>query len=291
MIKIDNLKVYGIEEAIRGMRNPKNSWNKSDSYISIVPGHSPELVVGDNDSTLMTNLSKGGPVHAKYRRYIDVYVDITAPLYFWKEFDTYRVGVCPNPSDIEMNSCSTMHKIHEKEFTMEDFSHEHLTGETDGLWVNADRKDFMCSAWDFCQITCDVLNHYRELYLETKDKKYWWQMIQLLPSSYNQKRTVKLNYEVLANMYEFRHNHKLDEWVELMQFFKDNCPCSEVFTTSPNVAHIEARNELVKKLCNDIYNRLEFCQSTNLLGEIVISPEELKTLLSAAAKNYIYEKE
>ena len=273
MIKIDNLKVYGIEEAIRGMRNPKNSWNKSDSYISIVPGHSPELVVGDNDSTLMTNLSKGGPVHAKYRRYIDVYVDITAPLYFWKEFDTYRVGVCPNPSDIEMNSCSTMHTVHKKPFELDDFSHEHL-------------HDL-----SILKATIQHLNKYRDIFIETNDKDCWWQLIQYLPSTYMQMRTVKLNYEVLANMYEFRHNHKLDEWVELMQFFKDNCPCSEVFTTNPNIAHIEARNELVKKLCDDIYNRLEFCQSTDLFDKIVISPEELKTLLSAAAKNYIYEKD
>ena len=273
MIKIDNLKVYGIEEAIRGMRNPKNSWDKSDSYISIVPGHSPELVVGDNDSTLMTNLSKGGPVHAKYRRYIDVYVDITAPLYFWKEFDTYRVGVCPNPSDIEMNSCSTMHTVHKKPFDLDDFSHEHL-------------HDL-----SILKATIQHLNKYRDIFIETNDKDCWWQLIQYLPSSYMQMRTVKLNYEVLANMYEFRHNHKLDEWVELMQFFKDNCPCSEVFTTNPNIAHIEARNELVKKLCNDIYNRLEFCNSPNLFDKIVISPDELKTLLSAASKNYIYEKE
>ena len=155
MIKIDNLKVYGIEEAIRGMRNPKNSWNKSDSYISIVPGHSPELVVGDNDSTLMTNLSKGGPVHAKYRRYIDVYVDITAPLYFWKEFDTYRVGVCPNPSDIEMNSCSTMHTVHKKPFELDDFSHEHL-------------HDL-----SILKATIQHLNKYRDIFIETNDKDCW----------------------------------------------------------------------------------------------------------------------
>ena len=122
-----------------------------------------------------------------------------------------------------------MHKIHEKEFTIDDFSHEHLTGETDGLWVNADGRDFMCSAWDFCQITCDVLNHYRELYLETKDKKYWWQMIQLLPSSYNQKRTVMLNYEVLAGIYRDRNAHKLDEWREFCQWI-EQLPYSEIIT-------------------------------------------------------------
>ena len=120
-----------------------------------------------------------------------------------------------------------MHKIHEKEFTLDDFSHEHLTGETDGLWVNADGRDFMCSALDFCQITCDVLNHYRELYLKTKDKKYWWQMIQLLPSSYNQTRNVMMNYEVLANIYKSRHNHKLDEWREFCKWI-DELPYSEL---------------------------------------------------------------
>ena len=132
-------------------------------------------------------------------------VDITAPLYWWKEFDTYKVGTVAN-------SCSTMHKIHEKEFTLDDFSHEHLTCKTDGLWVNADGKDFMCSAYDFCQITCDVLNFYRNAFLTTNDKKYWWQMIQLLPSSYNQKRTVMLNYEVLTNIYKSRQGHRLNEW-------------------------------------------------------------------------------
>ena len=120
-----------------------------------------------------------------------------------------------------------MHKIQDKEFVLEDFSHEHLTGETDDLWVNADGRDFMCSAWDFCQITCDVLNHYRELYLETKDKKYWWQMIQLLPSSYNQTRNVMLNYEVLANIYKSRRNHKLNEWVELCKWI-ETLPYSEL---------------------------------------------------------------
>ena len=128
-----------------------------------------------------------------------------------------------------MNSCSTMHKIHEKEFTIDDFSHEHLTGETDDLWVNADGRDFMCSAWDFCQITCDVLNHYRELYLKTKDKRYWWQIIQLLPSSYNQTRNVMMNYEVLANIYKSRKNHKLDEWREFCQWIEE-LPYSELIT-------------------------------------------------------------
>ena len=122
-----------------------------------------------------------------------------------------------------------MHKIQDKEFTLEDFSHEHLTGETNALWVNADESDFMCSSLDFCQIICDVLNHYRELYLETKDKKYWWQMIQLLPSSYNQTRNVMMNYEVLCNIYKSRRNHKLNEWVELCKWIED-LPYQELIT-------------------------------------------------------------
>ena len=229
MILLEKTEVVGFEPAIRGMRNPKNSWAKSDSGIckggdngigcqncaSYDCCHSfdrsfqrrtiSETVFGKNDFTLMDTLANGGPVHAKYRRMLAIYVDITAPLYWWKEFDTYKVGTVAN-------SCSTMHKIQDKEFTLDDFSHEHLTCKTDGLWVNADGKDFMCSAYDFCQITCDVLNFYRNAFLTTKDKMFWWQIIQLLPSSYNQKRTIMLNYEVLANIYKSRRLHKLDEW-------------------------------------------------------------------------------
>ena len=238
MIKFENVEILGWEAAIRGMRNPMNSWDKSDSGFGC--GNDNEYFcencsnlfhctsqtktynIGSNDLKLMRTLCKAGSDHRKFMRMITVYVDITAPLYWWKEFDTYKVGTVAN-------SCSTMHKIHAKEFTLDDFSHEHLTGETDSLWVNADGRDFMCSAWDFCQITCDVLNHYRELYLETKDKKYWWQMIQLLPSSYNQRRTVMLNYEVLVNIYKSRKNHKLDEWVEFCKWI-ENLPYSELIT-------------------------------------------------------------
>ena len=239
MILIEKTEVMGFDHAIRGMRNPMNSWDKSDSGICkggdsgigcdncadyAFCGHPYDhsFQIGKNDHELMMKLVKGGPVHAKFRRMIAVYVDITAPLYWWKEFDTYKVGTVAN-------SCSTMHKIHEKEFTLDDFSHEHLTGKTDGLWVNADGRDFMCSAYDFCQITCDVLNFYRQKYLETNDKSYWWQMIQLLPSSYNQKRTVMLNYEVLAGIYPMRKNHKLDEWREFCQWI-ERLPYSEIIT-------------------------------------------------------------
>ena len=236
MIKIENVDVVGWESAIRGMRNPMNSWDKSDSEFNVScrvckSEHyrnkcdnclysDGNILLGNNDLDLMKRLVKAGTDHRKFMRMIVVYADVTAPLYWWKEFDTYKVGTV-------RNSCSTMHKIQDKEFTIDDFSHEHLTGETDGLWVNADGRDFMCSALDFCQITCDVLNHYRELYIETKDKKYWWQMIQLLPSSYNQKATLMLNYEVLSNMYHSRKAHKLDEWREFCRWI-ESLPYSEI---------------------------------------------------------------
>lgn len=201
MISLSNAVVFGWHSAIMGMRNPMNSWPKSDSVFY----SDFSCKIGQNDLDLMKTLIKAGTEHRKFLRMIHVQMDIEAPLYWWKEFETYKIGTVSN-------SCSTMHKIAAKEFDVNDFSCEHLTGETDGLWVNADGRDFMCSALDFCQITCDVLNHYRELYLKTKDKKYWWQMIQLLPSSYNQLRTVDLNYEVLLNQYFQRKDHKLDEW-------------------------------------------------------------------------------
>ena len=197
MIKIEHTETYGWDAAIRGMRNPMNSWDKGDSFNAGMFG----TVIGDNDHDLMMRLAKGGSVHAKYRRMITVTCDITAPLYWWKEFDTYKVGTVAN-------SCSTMHKIHAKEFTLDDFSHEHLI---------ADRpvpcKVF--SPLQALQVQIDILNKYREMYIDSgkqQDKEYWWQMIQLLPTSYNQKRTVQLNYEVLCAMYRDRKNHKLDEW-------------------------------------------------------------------------------
>ena len=240
MIKFENTEVMGWEHAIRGMRNPMNSWEKSDigygcnkvlckdcSDADDCPYQYQDVVIGPNDLNLMKRLRNAGTDHRKFMRMITVYVDITAPLYWWKEFDTYKVGTVAN-------SCSTMHKIADKEFTLEDFSHEHLTGETDGLWVNADGRDFMCSAYDFMQITCDVLNYYRQKYLETKDKKYWWQMIQLLPSSYNQRRTVMLNYEVLANIYKNRRGHKLDEWNQICDWIEE-LPYSELITGNDEV--------------------------------------------------------
>ena len=204
MIKFENTFVSGWEAAIRGMRNPMNSWEKSDTvygtYWGEIDGHkcvdSSGFSLGLNDLNLMQSLIKAGTDHAKFMRFIDVTVDITAPLYWWKEFDTYKVGTVAN-------SCSTMHKIHAKEFTIDDFSREHLFEKED---------DMLWSAQNILDEVVMALNHYRKKYLETKDKKCWWQMIQLLPSSYNQKRTVQLNYQVIKAMYHARKNHKLDEW-------------------------------------------------------------------------------
>ena len=233
MIDITNTKIFGYEAAIRGMRNPMNSWDKSDSGCGC--SHEYEIFgncdlcdkyIGKQDYNLMLKLSKAGTDHAKFMRYINVTLDINAPLYWWKEFDTYKVGTVAN-------SCSTMHKIHEKEFTLEDFSYEHL--------------------FDFCpdcdtdsetvlRYTISWLNHCREKYLETKIKpmkeeskrselmkKYWWQMIQLLPSSYNQKRTIQLNYQVLKNIYHARKKHKLDEWLEFCHWI-ESLPYSKLIT-------------------------------------------------------------
>lgn len=196
MITIENVDVTGFEAAIRGMRNPMNSWDKSDSkkvgvYINgeIYPDHS-DAKVGENDLDLMKRLVKSGSDHRKFMRMINVTMDIKAPLYWWKEFDTYKVGTVAN-------SCSTMHKIHDKEFMLDDFSHEHLVGPSISTLTG----------------TINVLNCLRDAYNQYKDKKYWWNIIQLLPSSYNQLRTVQLNYEVLVNIYFARRDHKLDEWV------------------------------------------------------------------------------
>ena len=269
MIKIENTMVTGWEPAIRGARNPMNSWEKSDSLFfdyetkddeavchdirktshTIIPSDWRELyevhddlVMGPNDLKLLTNLAKAGSDEAKFRRMIVVYVDICAPMYWWKECDTYKVGTV-------RNSCSTMHKIHAKEFALEDFSTEHLIdefhysyNETEEI-ITDEYLDTYClldpgtrpgdndnpyspyyngesTPCDILNFTINMLNRARELYLKTKDKKYWWQMIQLLPSSYNQRATLMLNYEVLANMYHARKNHKLDEWREFCKWIK-----------------------------------------------------------------------
>lgn len=229
MIKIEKVEVYGWEAAIRGMRNPLESWDKSDSYWTHIENPETlqtanfEFFVGENDLALMRKLSKAGSDHAKFLRFINVTCDITAPLYWWKEFDTYKVGTVAN-------SCSTMHKIHAKEFTIEDFSWEHLF---DGLDAHEVGPEY--SRWlpldALTDVIIPILNISREQYLKTNDKKYWWQMIQLLSTSYNQKRTVQLNYEVLRAMDRpgRRKDHKLDEWpefcawAETLPYFREIC--------------------------------------------------------------------
>lgn len=245
MIKIEHTEVLGWEHAIRGMRNPMNSWEKSDSEWCNYNGHAiscvnckffkhcetnfKQYILGPNDHNLTLQLAKAGTDHAKFRRMITVYADLTAPLYWWKEFDTYKVGTVAN-------SCSTMHKIAEKEFTLDDFSCEYLLPHK----VMADyNRDCFVNTYDNSivyfplelleEYIIDMLNRARKLYLETGDKIYWWQMIQLLPSSYNQKRTVMLNYEVLANIYKSRKDHKLDEWREFCKWI-EGLPYSEIIT-------------------------------------------------------------
>ena len=229
MLKIEKTVLPSPEQweiIIEGMRNPKNSWDKMDSgwvYREEEPGDfcceddedTLFYMIGYNDHKLMMRLAKGGAVHAKYRRMIPVFLTINAPFYWWKEFDTYKVGTVAN-------SCSTMHKIHEKEFTLDDFSIEHLI-------INQAVPCTVLSPAEFMHGTMNALNGCRDMFLRTKEKEWWWQMIQLLPTSYNQKRTVMLNYEVLVNIYHSRKNHKLDEWHTFCDWIKE-LPYSELIT-------------------------------------------------------------
>ena len=242
MIKLENVVLASPEQMefiIEGMRNPHNSWEKSDSIGRIYScPHSDagrciggkEYLLGKNDLDLMQRLANAGTDHRKFMRMMPVYVRITAPLYWWKEFDTYKVGTVAN-------SCSTMHKIQEKEFTLEDFSCEHLLGDEIDGWNHPGQSTYGLM-WD----VVEKLNECRELYLKTKDKKYWWQMIQLLPSSYNQTRNVMMNYEVLANIYKSRKGHKLDEWKTLCEWI-NTLPYSELICVP------DEKNDIVDKLC------------------------------------------
>lgn len=237
MIKLENVVLASPEQMefiIQGMRNPMNSWEKSDTCFSDEScvncyDNQRDLCdkdsffrkdekLGENDHSLMQRLSNAGTEHRKYMRMMPVYVRITAPLYWWKEFDTYKIGTVAN-------SCSTMHKIQEKEFTLEDFSCEHLLD-------FEEKGKLRFSPLGTLQNTIDELNDCRDLYLKTKDKAYWWQLIQLLPSSYNQTRNVMLNYEVLANIYGQRKHHKLDEWREFCKWIR-TLPYSELITGLP----------------------------------------------------------
>lgn len=243
MIKIENVEVLGWEHAIMGMRNPMNSWDKSDSGNCVSTIFCPVCkernnckkdennkyvyFIGENDLDLMKRLVKAGTDHRKFMRMIVVYADITAPLYWLKEMDTYKVGTV-------RNSCSTMHKIAEKEFTLDDFSHEHLINDDSQYMDNIEEfgdslRGFLNSPLDDLKYNIDKLNAYRQLYLKTNNKIWWWQMIQSLPSSYNQRSTFMLNYEVLANMYHSRKIHKLDEWVDFCKWI-ETLPYSELIT-------------------------------------------------------------
>ena len=232
MIKIENVETNGWEAAIRGARNPMNSWDKSDSLWSNgyvdndhmtvqYAGEYDEYQIGPNDKKLLQNIANAGPDHGKFLRFITVSLDITAPLYWWKEYDTYKVGTVAN-------SCSTMHKIHAKEFELDDFSHEHLFNGYD-LIEGASDMEYYENPETCLEYTIRVMNHYRQKFIETKDKKYWWQLIQLLPTSYNQRRTVLLNYQVLKSMYHARKHHKLDEWRDFCDFIC-TLPYSELIT-------------------------------------------------------------
>lgn len=251
MIKLENVVLASPEQMefiIQGMRNPMNSWEKSDTCFydeSCVNCYDNQRdlcdkdsffrkdeELGSNDHSLMQRLSNAGTEHRKYMRMMPVYVRITAPLYWWKEFDTYKIGTVAN-------SCSTMHKIAEKEFTLDDFSTEHLISDES-------IPTRIYSAKDMMETTIKNLNMFRELYLKTRDKTYWWQMIQLLPSSYNQTRNVMLNYEVLANIYRQRKNHKLDEWREICKWI-ETLPYSELITVDSREAiKEELRKEIMK---------------------------------------------
>lgn len=253
MLKIEKIDIYGWEAAIRGARNSFNSWDKSDSGYGYDGKFNPDtiiidedfggymaLYIGPNDQGLMKKLAKAGPSHAKYRRFITVTMDVTGPLYWWKEMDTYKVGTVGN-------SCSTMHKIADKEFELEDFSHEHLLDSGNGsdhdCWFEYETPGFMVyEPIDILKNTILMLNTARKLYDEyhkkakagdqfakEHEKDYWWQMIQLLPSSYNQKRTLLVNYEVLSNIYHQRKGHKLDEWRTFCEWI-EGLPMSEIIT-------------------------------------------------------------
>lgn len=224
MLKVEHLEFFNVEAAIRGMRNPMNSWDRSDSSCSSCLEQEPkrdcescQVYIGKNDLELMRRLYRGGSEHRKYLRHIFVSCDITAPLYWWKEMDTYKF-VSPDPLHYDSNSCSTMHKISAKAFELDDFSHEHLVD--DEIVVTWDDQHYEDTPNDCLYDVVGLLNAVRDKYVETKDKKYWWQLIQLLPESYNQKRTVSMTYETVVDIIRQRSGHKLDEWHTLVDALK-----------------------------------------------------------------------
>lgn len=289
MLKIEKTDIYGWEAAIRGARNSFNSWDKSDSeYLSCFEANAENRTrhtvckdswkiksgiyhVGDADLALMKKLAKAGPSHAKYRRFITVTMDVTGPLYWWKEMDTYKVGTVGN-------SCSTMHKIADKEFELDDFSHEHLMGfnyklddeTTNDLYpiiAETGGEEINWSPMAYLDELVKALNFYRDRFNRTKEKEDWWQMIQLLPSSYNQKRTLLVNYEVLANIYHQRKGHRLDEWRTFCEWI-EGLPMSEIITGEETGIDSKTIEKLVD--CGNVYP---------------ISPEECRDLMKGDAND------
>lgn len=215
MIKVENIDVYGLEHAVRAARNPMNSWDKSDSFVrKSYTNMKQDFFIGENDMNLAKKLYHAGVPHRTYLRMINVWMDVTAPLYFWKEADRYTIGKA-------QVSTSTMHKIHAKEFTLDDFSHEHLSDEVDtaeeNVWVNGK----CITPLGLLELTVETLNAQRKLYLKDKDKKYWWQLIQSLPTTYNQKRTIMMSYEVVVKIIDERSGHRLDEWNDFVEILKN----------------------------------------------------------------------
>jgi len=277
MIKVEHMEAWGFEHAVRGARNPMNSWAKSDSgecadtdcdMCPFAPVGleacmtSPSYIIGPADLDLMQRLYKAGPEHRKYLRQIFVSMDITAPLYFWKEFDTYKVGTVSN-------SCSTMHKIAAKEFELDDFSHEHL-GYSNALNV----EDSVLRQFE---MTISILNKAREEYLKTKDKKYWWCMIQTLPSSYNQRRTITMNYETAVTIIHQRTGHKLDEWNDLIMYLKEHLPyLDEIMTGGINAGRYRIGDKVYIACLDDLfpeesYVHEEYVSDVSALGMIEIA--------------------
>lgn len=274
MLKIEKTEVVGWEAAIRGMRNPLNSWDKSDShyecleYNKLSDDHQKVYLVdqyipGLNDLTLMMDLRAAGIDHRKFMRMLIVSADITAPLYWWKEYDTYKVGTVAN-------SCSTMHKIAAKEFELDDFSTEHILSLSDNEFKFPIICGVAMTSMGVFSYILDALNFYRKKYLETKDKTYWWQMIQLLPSSYNQKRTIMLNYEVLANIYKSRKNHKLDEWHTFCDWI-ESLPYSKLITGGADYLNKKLRIPASDEIIADTLRKLKNMDAA--------SPDKSKAIL------------
>lgn len=303
MLKIEETEVVGWKAAIRGMRNPMNSWEQSDSGVCAThgPAHCSDCIysdcqadpagietnyiIGPNDHGLMEKLRNAGTDHRKFMRMMIVYLDITAPLYWWKEFDTYKVGTVAN-------SCSTMHKIAAKKFELDDFSTEHILSLSDNEFEFPIICGVAMTSMGVFSCILDALNFYRKKYLETKDKTYWWQMIQLLPSSYNQKRTVMLSYEVLANMYKSRKNHKLDEWHTFCDWI-ESLPYSKLITGGADYLNkkltIPASDEIIADTLRKLKN-MDAASPDKSKAILLEFYEKMKDASSGLKKDFVEAK-